>query len=90
MADIKSHAQISNLKLHTVVQLILIPFFNTDFFNIDFITWIVTFYQLTPVATGVMHEADNAYSIRNTLLCYRLVRFLIHMLIIAADFVALY
>ena len=30
---------------------------------------------LLPV-TGVMHEADNAYSIRSTWLCYRLDRFL--------------
>ena len=29
------------------------------------------------VVTGVMHEADNAYSIWSTWLCYRLVRFLI-------------
>ena len=38
---------------------------------------IVTFYQLMLVVTGVMHEADNAYSIRSTWMCYRLVRFLI-------------
>ena len=29
------------------------------------------------VVMGVMHEADNAYSIRSTWLCYRLVQFLI-------------
>ena len=43
----------------------------------DFVAWIVTFYQLMLVVTGVMHEADNAYSIQSTWLCYRLVRFLI-------------
>ena len=46
-------------------------------FITDFVAWIVTFYQLMLVVTGVMHEADNAYSIRSTWLCYRLVRFLI-------------
>ena len=44
-------------------------------FITDFVTWIVTFYQLMLVVTGVMHEADNAYSIRSTWLCYPLVRF---------------
>ena len=28
------------------------------FLNTNFVTWILTFYQL-----GVMHEVDNAYSI---------------------------
>ena len=46
-------------------------------FITDFVAWIVTFYQLMLVVTGVMHEADNAYSIQSTWLCYRLVRFLI-------------
>ena len=32
-------------------------------FITDFVTWIVTFYQLMLVVTGVMHEADNAYLI---------------------------
>ena len=54
-----------------------LPFFNIDFFNTDFVAWIVTFYQLMLVVTGVMHEADSAYSIRSTWLCYRLVQFLI-------------
>ena len=49
------------------------------FINTDFVTWIVTSYQLMPVVTGVMYEADNVYSIRSTWLCYRLVRFLIHL-----------
>ena len=40
-----------------MVQLVLSLFFNTDF-----VTWIVTFYQLMLVVTGVMHEADSAYS----------------------------
>ena len=35
-------------------------------FITDFVAWIVTFYQLMLVVTGVMHEADNAYSIRST------------------------
>ena len=39
------------------------------FLNTDFVTWIVTFYQLMLVVTGVMHEADNVYSIRRTWLC---------------------
>ena len=47
------------------------------FFNTDFVTWIVTFYQLMVAVAGVMHAANNAYSIRSTWLCYRLVRFLI-------------
>ena len=63
--------------LHGVVQLVLSPFCNTDLFYTDFTTWIVTFYQLMPVVTGVMHEADNTYSIWSTWLCYRLARFLI-------------
>ena len=46
-------------------------------FITDFVAWIVTFYQLMLVVMGVMHEADSAYSIRSTWLCYRLVRFLI-------------
>ena len=41
------------------------------------------------VVTGVRHEADNAYSIRSTWLCYWLVRFRF-LLIITTDFVALY
>ena len=45
-------------------------------FSLNFITDFVTFYQLMLVVMGVMHEADNAYSIRSTWLCYRLVRFL--------------
>ena len=40
-------------------------------FNTDFVTWIVIFYQLMLVVTGVMHEADNAYSIWSTWLCYQ-------------------
>ena len=51
-------------------------FFYTDFVA-WIVTWIVTFYQLMLVVTGVMHEADNAYSIRSTWLCYQQVRFLI-------------
>ena len=46
------------------------------FFNTDFVTWIVNFYQLMLVVTGATHEAFNAFSIRSTWLCYRLVRFL--------------
>ena len=37
----------------------------------------VTFYQLILVVTSVMHEVDNACSIRSTWLCYWLVRFLV-------------
>ena len=66
---------------NVVVQL----FFTFFIFNTDF----VTFYQLMLVVAGVMHEADNAYSIRNTWLCYRPARFLItrqqHLLIVTAD-----
>ena len=42
-------------------------------FITDFVTWIVTFYQLMMVVMGVMHEADSAYSIESTSLCYQLV-----------------
>ena len=48
-------------------------------------------YHCSCFVMGVMHEADNAYSIRSTWLCYRLVRFLIWyptMLNIDFEFVA--
>ena len=38
--------------------------------------WNVTLVPLQLFVTGVMHEADNAYRIRSTWLCYRLVQFL--------------
>ena len=63
-------------QFNAVVQLVLRFFFNIDFVTWIF-TWIVTVYQLMLVVTGVMHEADYAYSIQSTWLCYRLVRFLI-------------
>ena len=63
-------------QLNAVVQLVLSFLYSLNFIN-DFVTWIVTFYQLMLVVTGVMHEADNTYSIWSTWLCYRLVRFLI-------------
>ena len=50
--------------------------YSLNFIN-DFAAWIVTFYELMLVVTGVMHKADNAYSIWSTWLCYRLVQFLI-------------
>ena len=42
-----------------------------NWFWVFFNTWIVTIYKLKLVVTGIMHEADNAYSIRSTCLCYR-------------------
>ena len=42
---------------NVVIQLVLSFSINTDF-----VTWIVTFYQLMLVVTGVMHDADNTYS----------------------------
>ena len=57
------------------------------------VTWIVTFYQLMLVVTGVMHEADNAYSIRCTwfvLSACLISHNRIHLLIITTDFVTLY
>ena len=38
-----------------------------------FRTVLSLFYQLLLVVMGLLHEADNAYSIRSTWLCYRLV-----------------
>ena len=47
-----------------------------------FVAWIVTFYRLMLVVTRVIHEADNAYSIRSIWLCYPISRKSIKLLII--------
>ena len=71
-----------------MVKLVLSPFSNTDF-----VTWIVTFYQLMS-DSSVMHEAcrkrllDPQHLV--VLSAGPISHNSIHLLIIATDFVALY
>ena len=45
--------------LHAVVQLVLSPFLILIFSNTDFVTWIVTFYQLMLVVTVIINYLDK-------------------------------
>ena len=75
-----------------MVQLVLILYSLN--FIIDFVTWMVTFYQLMLVAMCVMHEADNACLLNPKHLVVLssgpILHNSIHLLIITKDFVALY
>ena len=44
--------------------------------SLGFVTWICLNLNWLLAVTGVMHEADNAYSIQSTWLCYWLDQFL--------------
>ena len=62
-------------------------------FITDFVTWMVTFYQLMLVVTGVMHEADSHLLNPEHLVVLSvgpIPHNSIHLLIITTDFVSLY
>ena len=71
---------------------VVVQFSFESFFKF-LVTWIVIFYQLMLVVAGVMHEADNAYSIRRTwfvLSACPISHNSIHLSIITTDYVTLY
>ena len=76
--------------VYGIIHLVLSCLFQNIGFATWIVTWIVTFCQMMLVVLDVMYEADTAYSIRSTWLCYGSISHnSIDLLIIAIDFIAL-